>query len=260
MLGTLVAIFVTTSDACARQREVTTIVPGGVMRSALPTDPNQTDVTVAPFRLAHYPVTNGEFLTFVRKHKNWQRGNAAEIFVDQGYLRHWQSALKLGPGAKPNQPVTQVSWFAAQAFCEAQGMRLPTWHEWEFAAAADEQVRDARDNPLWREKLLGWYSRPSNGSLMAVGARVPNVYGIYDLHGLVWEWVEDFAALMVSADNREQGDPNLAKFCGAGALSVNDRENYPVLMRIALLSSMQAKYTTLNLGFRCASDLRNTPK
>jgi formylglycine-generating enzyme len=80
------------------------------------------------------------------------------------------------------------------------------------------------------------------------------VYGIYDLHGLVWEWVEDFNALMISGDNREQGDPDLAKFCGAGALSVTDRENYAVLMRVSMLSSLQANYTTKNLGFRCAQD------
>jgi formylglycine-generating enzyme required for sulfatase activity len=71
----------------------------------------------------------------------------------------------------------------------------------------------------------------------------------------MWEWVEDFAGLMISADNREQGDPNLLKFCGAGALSTQDRENYGILMRVALLSSLQAANTTRNLGFRCARDL-----
>jgi protein SCO1/2 len=78
------------------------------------------------------------------------------------------------------------------------------------------------------------------------------VYGIHDLHGLVWEWVEDFNALFISGDNREQGDPDLLKFCGSGALSVADRENYPVMMRLAMLSSLKARSTTVNVGFRCA--------
>ena len=42
------------------------------------------------------------------------------------------------------------------------------------------------------------------------------------------------------------------KFCGAGALSMDDRENYAVLMRVAMLSSLEASHATANLGFRCA--------
>ena len=88
-----------------------------------------------------------------------------------------------------------------------------------------------------------------------VGRTPKNAWGAYDLHGVVWEWVDDFSGLMISADNREQGDPNLLKFCGAGALSTQDRQNYAVLMRVALLSSLSAPQTTRNLGFRCARDL-----
>ena len=229
-------------------------VPGATLRSILPNDPLQSEVAVASFRLNRKPVTNAEFFVFVREHSDWRRGHAPTIFADANYLQHWGGELELGPTAHPDQPVTSVSWFAAQAYCEAQGTRLPTWHEWELAAAADERVRDARSNPAWQERLLAWYSRPSNAVLNPVGKTPPNVYGIYDLHGLVWEWVEDFNALMVSNDNREQGDPDLAKYCGAGALSVADRENYAVLMRVAMLSSLRASYTVRNLGFRCAQD------
>mgnify|MGYP003466105460 CR=1 FL=1 len=56
-------------------------------------------------------------------------------------------------------------------------------------------------------------------------------------------------------DNRDQGDPDNAKFCGAGALSMDDRENCAVLMRVAMLSSLEAANTTSNLGFRCAKDV-----
>jgi protein SCO1/2 len=76
--------------------------------------------------------------------------------------------------------------------------------------------------------------------LPKVGASTANVHGLKDMQGTIWEWVDDFAALMVSGDNRTQGDPELARYCGAGALSANDRENYPVLMRMALLSSLTA--------------------
>ena len=73
-----------------------------------------------------------------------------------------------------------------------------------------------------------------------------------DNNGLVWEWVDDFNALMVASDSRDQGDPDLLKFCGAGALSMQQKENYAVLMRIAMLSSLKAADTTNNMGFRCA--------
>jgi formylglycine-generating enzyme required for sulfatase activity len=72
------------------------------------------------------------------------------------------------------------------------------------------------------------------------------------MHGLVWEWTDDFSSLLVDSDNRNQGDPDASRFCGAGALSMDDRDNYAVLMRVALLSSLEAKSTTMNLGFRCA--------
>ena len=59
----------------------------------------------------------------------------------------------------------------------------------------------------------------------------------------------------MSSDNRDQDQQDRLKFCGAGALSIADKENYAVLMRVALLSSMQARDITGNLGFRCAKSL-----
>ena len=75
------------------------------------------------------------------------------------------------------------------------------------------------------------------------------------MHGLIWEWVDDFNSLLVSADSRAQGDPDKLQFCGAGAISLQDRDNYAVLMRIALLSSLKAADSTSSLGFRCVREL-----
>ena len=232
-------------------------VPGGRYTSVLKLDAVGIDQKVDAFELMRAPVTNAEFLAFVQRFPEWQRGQAADLFVDDGYLAHWAAPLDLGPAALPQQPVTQVSWFAALAYCEAQDARLPLWSEWEYVSAADEARRDARDDPAWRERILGWYSRSSNEALPLVGQSPANVYGVHDLHGLVWEWVEDFNGMMVSADNRNQGDPDLLKFCGAGAISMADRENYAVLMRTAMLSSLSAESSTRNLGFRCARDLKD---
>ena len=151
--------------------------------------------------------------------------------------------------------MTQVSWFAASAFCEAQKARLPTWNEWEYTAAADRTRRDARSDPAWRESILSWYSKPSNTPIADVGKTPANIYGVQDLNGLVWEWTEDYSAMLVSADNRNQSDPDKSKFCGASALSMEDKENYAVMMRVAMLSSLEAVNSTSNLGFRCARNL-----
>ena len=139
---------------------------------------------------------------------------------------------------------------------ESKSARLPTWSEWEYAAAADETHRDARKDPAWRERILGWYARPSNSALPRAGLQAANAYGVQDLHGLVWEWTGDYSSLLIASDNRNQGDADRLKFCGAGALSMNDRENYAVLMRVAMLSSLQGSDTTANLGFRCARSVK----
>ncbi|MGB3840174.1 formylglycine-generating enzyme family protein [Rhodanobacter sp. UC4437_H4] len=226
-------------------------LPGGTFTSVLPADGKAAAAQVAPFRLRTELVTNGEYLAFVQTHPEWRRDKVAGILADARYLTQWAGADELGEQALPRQPVTRVSWFAAQAYCESEGARLPSWYEWEFAAAADASRRDARADPAWRENILGWYSRPSNAALPAVGGTA-NVYGVRDMNGLVWEWVDDFNALMVASDSRQQGDPDLLKFCGAGAISLQEKENYAVLMRIAMLSALKAADTTNNLGFRCA--------
>ena len=228
-------------------------ISGGPFRSILPSGGRErVELRVEPFSLQRTPVTNGEFLAFVRAHPEWQKGQVAGTLADGRYLQHWRGPLEPGANALPGQPVTNVSWFAARAFCEVHRARLPLWYEWEYAAAADARVPDARHDPQWQQRILGWYATPSNRPLTAVGRGEANLYGVYDLHGLVWEWVEDFNSLFIGADNRNQGDPDLLKYCGSGALSVEDRENYPVMMRLALLSSVRGNSTTTNMGFRCA--------
>ena len=226
-------------------------IPGGHFDSVLPVAPGVYQVAVAPFALATTAVTNREFLEFVTTHVDWRRGAVPALFADERYLERWQGPLTFGAKAPADAPVTSVSWYAARAYCTAQGARLPTWNEWEFAAAADETRADARSDPAWRQRLLAWYS--SHGEVdLRVGQRAPNIYGVYDLPDGVWEWVDDFNALLVAGDNREQGDPDRMKFCGAGAISMRDREAYAVLMRVAMLSSLEARFTTRDLGFRCA--------
>ena len=229
-------------------------IPGAEFLSVLPTGGTDKMTHVAAFTMDRTPVTNGEFLNFVRHHPEWQRNRVPKLFADPDYLSHWQAPDRLGGQIGAQQPVTRVSWFAARAYCEAAGRRLPTWSEWELVAAADETVSDARHDQAWRERILSWYAKPAGQPLADVGVGAKNFYGLSDVHGLVWEWVEDFNALLVSSDSRDQSNPDRLKFCGAGAIRLTDRDNFAVLMRVAFLSALSANSTARSLGFRCAAE------
>lgn len=253
-IGTLLALGICLAPATAFASDETAPIEGGKFRSVLPPMEGVSEVFVEDFVLDSKPVTNQEFLAFVTRNPEWRRGNAGSLFADENYLVHWSGPLSLGNNTIEQQPVVNVSWFAARSYCEAQGGRLPTWYEWEFVAAASDTQRDARNNPAWRQEILGWYSQTGGKVLPDVGRNAANVYGVQDMHGLVWEWVEDFNALLVSSDNREQGGADKLQFCGAGAATMEEKENYAILMRTAMLSSLAGRDTTRNMGFRCAYD------
>jgi len=236
-------------------------IAAGEFASVLAGDTEVKPSSVPAFAMRTSPVTNREFLEFVKRNQGWARGRVSRVLADTQYLNHWRTPRELGDAALADQPVINVSWFAAQAFCEAEGAggRLPSWLEWERVAAADTTHTDARPNPAWRAEILRWYSTATSVTLANTGGTA-NVYGIQDMHGLIWEWVDDFNALLVAADSRSQGDPDKLQFCGAGAISLKDRDNYAVLMRIALLSSLKAVDTTRNLGFRCVIPVSKGPK
>ncbi len=234
-------------------------IPAGSISSVLSNAASNAPVPVDRFALRATPVTNGEFLAFVTTHPQWRRDRVPVVFADGSYLSRWSDPVSVGNVLGKNQAVTSVSWFAAQAFCESEGARLPSWYEWEYVAAADETRADARHDPSWRARILAWYAKPSSIPSSDIGGNV-NFYGVKNIHGMVWEWVDDFNALFISADSRNQGDPDKLQFCGAGAISLQDKENYAVLMRVALLSSLAGSDTTENLGFRCARSLNKETK
>ena len=249
----VIAALVAVASAAAAHDYVT--VPGGTLTTALRYEDAPDAVRVPPFRMMTRPVTNAEFLAFVKAQPQWQRDSVATVFAAAGYLGQWPGPARL-ESTQRDLPVTRVSWYAASAYCAAEGGRLPRWNEWEYVAAADETRKDARDDPAWRERILSWYARPASTPLPRAGASAPNVYGVRDIHGVVWEWVEDHGAMLVDADNRNQGDGARGRFCGAGALSANDRSNYAVLMRVAMLSSLEAADSTTSLGFRCVKETK----
>ena len=212
-------------------------------------------VDVAAFELARFPVTNAEYLAFVTAHPKWRRSQVSKLFADASYLRHWRGDLDPGPRAPARSPVVHVSWFAARAYAAALGCRLPTVGEWEYVAAADATHRDASRDPAFLDRIRTFASRPTPDVLPPVGGRFRNVWGVEDMHGLVWEWTLDFNSALVSGESR--GDASLERplYCGSGASNAGDFADYAAFMRYAYRASLEAKYTTANLGFRCARSL-----
>lgn len=237
--------------ACAKTPPVS--VPNGVYQPLFGAAGEKLEVKA--FLIDRDSVSNGEFSRFLEKNPAWRKGRVSSDFADRNYLAHWKRA---GQGTKPergdeNRPVTFVSWFAASAYCEWKGGRLPSTLEWEYVAAASRDKRDAGDDPKFREKVLLWYTTRTPEPASAA-AQEPNYYGIRGLHGAIWEWTSDFNAFFVAADNRQDGDQSRNFFCGGAATGAAARESYPAFMRYALRSSLQANYSLNNLGFRCAYD------
>jgi formylglycine-generating enzyme required for sulfatase activity len=215
---------------------------------------DSTAVTVTSFWMDVYPVTNSEFLDFVEKHPQWQRSKVKRLFSDWNYLANWGGDHSLGSELAPNAPVTNISWFAAKSYCETQGKRLPSVDEWEYAAMADQIAPDARKKESYNQLILDWYEAPRTFK-NEIGSTFKNYWGIYDLHGLVWEWTMDFNSVLISGESRKDMDMDSNLFCGSAALGASDLMNYAAFMRYAFRGSIKANYSGRNLGFRCVKPI-----
>jgi formylglycine-generating enzyme required for sulfatase activity len=230
------------------------LIPAGTYEPLLRTTKDAARVPVAAFLLDERPVTNGDFLAFVTASPKWRRSAVSRLFADSSYLEHWAGDLEPGPRAPADAPVVRVSWFAARAYARWAGKRLPTTAEWELAAAAGYTRPDGRNDEAHRRDLYAWLARPVPAVLASVATARPDFNGVRGLHGLVWEWVDDFNTAMVTGESR--GDTGLERdlFCGAGSVGAKDTTDYAAFMRSALRSSLKANNTTTSLGFRCARD------
>jgi formylglycine-generating enzyme required for sulfatase activity len=198
-------------------------------------------MSVEDLQIDSHQVTRTEYLSFVREHPEWQKGSALPVFADAGYLASWKNTTT--PNMPRNAPVTEVSWFAAKAYCNWNKKRLPTIAEWELGAQADETTIDASKKEAFKRRVLDWYSRPGSEPIRPVKSGYKNIYGLWDMHGLVWEWTEDFNSVIL--------DPEACAANGRTAPANVERDDYANFMRNAFRSSLKANSTTKNLGFRC---------
>ena len=194
---------------------------------------------IAAFIFDVEPVTNAEFLAFVESHPEWRKSRVKALFVDGRYLRRWSADLELANPAAGDAPVTDVSWFAAQAFCKARGLRLPTTEQWE-----DVLADAGRGQAAVRARSLDWFAKPNGAGPGPIGGPA-NGYGIRDLIGLVWEWTYDFNAYATTAELRDPNGKDNAAVCGGAAAGVSDPDR---LSRLDALRDAREPQDELHRG------------
>jgi len=244
----LLCLFILFVFKISAQAKVVSI-EGGIYKPLYSLDSQK--IKVEPFKIDIFSVSNQEYLEFVKKYPEWQKSKIKKIFADISYLRHWTSDTGFD-ATLANQPVVNISWFAAKKYCECQGKRLVTNAEWELVAQASEKKKLGNLDPKFNQWLLDWVAKPQPLAHRKRGSTFKNAYGVYDMHGLIWEWTYDFNSALTTGESRENGGLDKSKFCGGGSFSAKDVRNYASFMRFAMRSSLKAKYCVNNLGFRCA--------
>ncbi len=214
----------------------------------------ESGVKVVDFQLDIYPVTNQQFLDFVKENPKWEKSKVLRLFADKNYLRKWESDTSFAHNILPQSAVTTISWYAAKAYCTSQNKRLPSMDEWEYAAMASESQANAQQDSIFNTKIIEGYELPKTYR-NKVGSTFKNYWGIYDMHGLVWEWTSDFNSVLISGESRQDVDTERNLFCGSAAINASNLMDYAAFMRYAFRGSIKANYAIQTLGFRCARDV-----
>ena len=215
---------------------------------------DSTGIYIGDFMLDVYPVTNQQYLAFVQAYPKWKRSKVLRLFADESYLSKWQNDTNLGKNISPQSAVTNVSWYAAKDYCACQGKKLPAMDEWEYAAMASETQPNAQRDSIFNLKIIEGYELPKTYK-KEIGSTFKNYWGIYDMHGLVWEWTSDFNSVLISGESRQDVDTERNLFCGSAAINASNLMDYAAFMRYAFRGSIKANYNIRTLGFRCAKEL-----
>ncbi len=226
-------------------------------------------VYVDAFYMDKYPVTNAQFKAFIDENPQWRKplkwyesgkidtANILREFHDGEYLKNWNKNDY--PRGEDQHPATWVSWYAAMAYSQWMGKRLPTEAEWEKAARGGL----IGEKYPWGSTIDASYLNYDAyiGKTTTVGKYPPNNYGLYDMIGNVYEWCLDAwnknFYMQSPRDNPFSGDSivqtvnNFTDIRSFRIMRGGSCVSIPQNVRVAYRSRNTPKYTCFSIGFRC---------
>lgn len=238
---------VSEDTSAVRAGEEMVLIPGGefLMGSAGEGDHSPVHtVRIDSFYIDRLEVTNADYHAFC-------------LETGRGLPEFWgMDSFRSGP-AYPDHPVVGVSWFGAAAYAEWAGKRLPTEAEWEYAARGGLSGA-AYPNGDELDPSDANYTKSERGGPVAVGSYPPNGFGLHDVAGNVVEWVADwyspdYYAVSPGANPAGPDDGKFRVIRGGGWHSG------PGCNRVFFRNALPPNWLDMNVGFRCAMDLRRPP-
>ena len=202
-------------------------------------------VYVDSFYMDKYEVTYAKYKKFTDANPEWRKNRVQNIYHDGSYLKDWNGNIY--PIGKDNYPVVYVSWYAAAAYAEWAGKRLPSEAEWEKAARGG---LIGKKYP-WGNSHDSHMANYGNhiGYTTPVGSYPENGYGLHDMTGNVHEWCFDIydPRYYARSPRRNPRSSNGKKrVVRGGAWSTSERG-----MWVSRRGEADPKFTSPILGFRC---------
>jgi formylglycine-generating enzyme required for sulfatase activity len=151
--------------------------------------------------------------------------------------------------ANDRMPIVNVTWNDAHDFCAWAGARLPTEAEWEYAARGEST--EARYGSI---DEVAWYSVNSGGQTHPVGEKRANGFGLYDVLGNVWEWVNDWYDQNYYQNSASQ-DPSGPTGGQQRVLRGGAWVSVPWVVRVSFRSSYNPANRNYINGVRCGGEV-----
>ncbi len=213
-------------------------------------------VFISNFFIDQYEVTNKEFYDFVRAKPQWSPSRIEARYHDGNYLKHWERGRPKADDM--NRPVSNVSWYAARAYAQSVGKRLPSEAEWEKAAAAN-----TTEQKYWwgnysdaKKAVYEFYPEKKPAP---VGSFPANGYGIHEILGNVNEWVEDTYSETFYRQSEGARDPVNLEPGGAKVFRGGSYRSMGKELALYLRYYQDPRFCHETLGFRCVQDATLAP-